>query len=287
MEVQFLHLLDYNLRFDEAEAIAVLAPFINALSSVHQHEARVAAVERVVQGRNARTQAQRPLTPRDSVIRPVDTALSVHALAKRLSNTQLSASASSVPMCTTSSGGSNASTTDSEMGSLTDDSGSSSSECGISSEEEGTEGSERQRFREAKRFAPRANMSENVYRHQGRKPSDTSSITTLKGSEPPLSGRFTSSQRVVSYYARGRGDKPNNPSSTTISRGGNETGGFLSRLWCSAKGQQDKDACSKMGMAPPVVDIIEHGDNIASGTFRRLVRSRSSFFRNGSQVLEV
>ncbi|KAH9938693.1 uncharacterized protein B0H18DRAFT_1081256 [Fomitopsis serialis] len=132
MEKQLLYLLDYDLRFDEAEAIQRFAPFMPNCSAAAK-EARATAVSRA----KARVQAQMPPTPpHDARLSPLPSpagSLSgVQRLMKRISSQYLGASGSSAspqprPITRELSSGSDASSTsgDSEAGSLTSDSGSS------------------------------------------------------------------------------------------------------------------------------------------------------------------
>ena len=91
MEKQLLFLLDYDLRFDQAEAIKHFAPFM-AKRTEAAKETRAAAVTRV----KARVQAQislHPTPPHDVVtipVPPVSAASGVQSLVKRLSFTYLS-----------------------------------------------------------------------------------------------------------------------------------------------------------------------------------------------------
>ncbi|KJA14645.1 hypothetical protein HYPSUDRAFT_194909, partial [Hypholoma sublateritium FD-334 SS-4] len=60
MEKQLLYLLDYDLRFDEAEACKFFAPFMSAESSL---STRSSAVNRVAKAGKARAEAQQQTQP--------------------------------------------------------------------------------------------------------------------------------------------------------------------------------------------------------------------------------
>lgn len=128
MEKQLLYLLDYDLRFDEPEAIQRFASFMPNCSAAAK-EARATAVSRA----KARVQAQMPPTPPHEVAPnplPSPAGLSgVQRLIKRISSQRIGASPQPRPITITRelSSSSDASSTsgDSEAGSLTSDSGSS------------------------------------------------------------------------------------------------------------------------------------------------------------------
>lgn len=310
MEKQLLFFLDYDLRFNEYEACMVFAPFMTSLTPAQQHEARAAAVARVTKAGKARAQAQMPPTPPaecDTVppppAKPPTIASTVCGIVKRLSSTHLSTSSSSgslshmaSPMYSTiSASSSSISTSGSEMGSLIDDTGSSSS--GMSSSEDEADESEPEERKGLRKYAMRP-VSTYAYK-RGRKPSDTSSVistATVKGSGSFAQPRSTS-KRSSSYYMHGRTDDIESLSASgamsSISRGSNGTTGFLSRMWGAAKGQPlDRESHNKISLAPPDVSIVEpaevhpHGHG-GSSTFRRIVHSSSTVFRNGSQILDV
>ena len=126
MEKQLLYLLDYDLRFDEPEAIQRFAPFMPNCSAAAK-EARAAAVSRA----KARVQAQMPPTPpHDAVPTPLPSPAGlsgVQRLMKRISAQRIGASPQPRPITRELSSSSDASSTsgESEAGSLTSDSGSS------------------------------------------------------------------------------------------------------------------------------------------------------------------
>jgi PHO85 cyclin-1 len=302
MEKQLLFCLDYDLRFNEFEACMIFAPLLNTLTPAQQHEARVAAVARVRKAGKARAEAQMPPTPpADPIVPPTQPstiASTVRGIVKRLSSTHLSVSSgsqsrTSSPMYSTISNSS--STSGSEMGSLIDDSGSSSS--GMSGSEDEADESGPEQGKGLKKFILKPAPAYAC--RQGRKPSDTSSVrstATVKGRGPFSHSRATA-KRFSSYYVNGHAEDVGSlPVSTTmpsITRVNNGTAGFLSRMWGAAKGQQlEREGQNKASLAPPIVNIVEpaevhpHGHG-GSSAFRRMVHSRSTMFRNGSQILDV
>jgi G1/S-specific cyclin PLC1 len=161
MEKQLLFLLDYDFRFDEAEACEAFKPFFSTPSSqAVSVSTRQKAVSKVAEASKTRVQAQLPPTPpydserRTFASAPTAPVLStpataaqsiattVNSIARRLSKTYLGASSTSVPASATAvvtpikglitriaSSSSAASGEDSEtsMGSLTEDNGSTES----------------------------------------------------------------------------------------------------------------------------------------------------------------
>ena len=151
MEKQLLFLLDYELRFDENEALAAFEPFLPMPPAANSASTRQKAVSKVTEASKARAQAQLPPTPpsedrsRNTV--PYTTAVAaaaaastttaaqtlattVHSLARRLSRSYLAGTAPITPTPVrnslgprTISSASTASAADSEtsMGSLTED----------------------------------------------------------------------------------------------------------------------------------------------------------------------
>lgn len=162
MEKQLLFLLDYDLRFNEAETCRLFAPFMTSSTRrIQAANIRASAVNRVVRGGRARAahaQAQQVKLPAPTdqapsadpiptpaaasvVAAPVSAPVQssspsspvlVRKVEKRLSTMQLSNKSTAVPppMYGTISGDSLSSSSSSEMGSLVDDSGSSSSSSG-------------------------------------------------------------------------------------------------------------------------------------------------------------
>lgn len=196
MEKQLLFLLDYDLRFDEDEAVKHFVPFFANKQSdlASPQEMRVAAVEKVAKAGKARAQAQQPPTPPptyDSLPRPqVATSSSivstVRGLAKRMSNGRLSVLHNATsrqpppPMPPSPLSSSHSSdtfgATDSEMDSLTEDTDSSTGSI-TSPEDERDD----QKLLSRKRSVLGSLPSQ--IRREGRKVSDTGSVssaTTVK-----------------------------------------------------------------------------------------------------------
>jgi hypothetical protein len=331
MEKQLLLLLEYELRFDEFEACMVFAPFMATVASVRRQKeseatTRAAAVDRVIKGGKARAQAQMhmpPTPPHDAVIVPnvpaSSLASTVRGIAKRLSTTHLSARQSKQqlrvpipsPMYSTLS---NDSTSGSEMGSLVDDNGSSSSssECASGSEDD-FEDNQCVEARPLKKFVLRP-VPSYAYRQQprGRKPSDTSSITsTATVTNSPLSTSASqwldrdayirrssagSRSSSISYgstcppcTAQGGAVISASATMPTLVPQARMSGGFLSRMWGAAtnvKGQQDRDGGigdGVKGQCAPLVGIVEPIEPGPPNAFRRLVlvHSKSTLFRAG------
>ncbi|KAF8841287.1 hypothetical protein BDN67DRAFT_949906 [Paxillus ammoniavirescens] len=318
MEKQLLFLLDYDLRFDEQEAIKHFAPFmptrLHDLAAPQQQEARAAAVEKVTKAGKARAQAQMPPTP------PYDNVphLPVRQPPPPIAPSPLSSSHSSDSLCAT----------DSEMGSLTEDTGSSFDS--VSGSEDETDDEKKSLFK--KRFVLRP-VPVHVYR-EGRKVSDTLSImsaatikpgdqaspTSQEDCSPVIPG--SSSIRVVhrhdggvpgkraSSYVYGISTAGSQPKPLDIAGGSirikesvsMSANGFLSRMWSAATKIQDKEKSgdsalpvqpTKASIAPPAVSIVEpaehHPQGHGSSAFRRLVHSRSGIFRaaGNQNTLEV
>ncbi|KAH0839557.1 hypothetical protein J3R83DRAFT_446 [Lanmaoa asiatica] len=198
MEKQLLFLLDYDLRFDEDEAVKHFVPFFANKQSdlATPQEMRIAAVEKVSKAGKARAQAQQPPTPpppplydappRPQVATSSSIVSTVRGLAKRMSNSRLSVlhNASSrqppppLPPSPLSSSHSSDTlgATDSEMDSLTEDTDSSTGSL-TSPEDERDD-----RKLLSKKRSVLGSLPSQI-RREGRKVSDTSSInsaTTVK-----------------------------------------------------------------------------------------------------------
>ncbi|KAF8576219.1 hypothetical protein K439DRAFT_1640709 [Ramaria rubella] len=88
MEKQLLYLLDYDLRFDEAEACRHFAPFMRG--GAYSNATRQSAVSRVAKGSRARAAAaQLPPTPSPQAVQG-EKNLAVHTLARQGSSSHLS-----------------------------------------------------------------------------------------------------------------------------------------------------------------------------------------------------
>ncbi|KAG8218276.1 hypothetical protein J3R82DRAFT_3887 [Butyriboletus roseoflavus] len=303
MEKQLLFLLDYDLRFDEDEAVTHFVPFFANKQSepASPQEMRVAAVEKVTKAGKARAQAQQPPTPPlyDALPRPQVTTSSsivstVRGLAKRMSNGRLSVLHNASgrqpppPMAPSPLSSSHSSdtlgATDSEMDSLTEDTDSSTGSI-TSPEDERDD----RRLLSKKRSVLGSLPSQ--IRREGRKVSDTSSInsaTTVKAiahfstsqenSSPALLEpcsirvvhRHGGKPRVSSYvYGTSTGLQTKGMNTLVGSPRIKEslsTPGFLSRMWNAATKAQDKEvSVTKACAAPPAVTIVEPPDHHPQG----------------------
>lgn len=193
MEKQLLFLLDYDLRFNEDEALQHFAPFIaNKQADLPSpQEMRVAAVEKVTKAGKARAQAQQPPTPPPLIHDPLPRSQlttsssivsTVRGLAKRMSNSRLSVlhnatsrQPPSLPLPPSPLSSSHSSdtlgATDSEMDSLTEDTDSSTGS--ITSPED-----ERDHSKVLSKKRSVLGSLPSQIRREGRKVSDTSSINS-------------------------------------------------------------------------------------------------------------
>ncbi|KAF5364168.1 hypothetical protein D9756_000943 [Leucocoprinus leucothites] len=326
MEKQLLYLLDYDLRFDEMEAVKHFTPFM------HSGSARALAIDRVSRAGKARAlqaQAQTQLpTPPDEEPSALSAAFTsaVRGIARRLSTAHLSTSNSSSRLAGAggaSAGSSNpmfnslsaesTSTSSSDVASLVDDTGSSSSSSSgwLSSNESDDDGYEMEVEKKSlikrRRQDDRDGSAEptptkrpfmlrpvptHAYKNsiRPRKPSDTSSINTITGSNSPVHSmrlrsnetKRSSSMTVPPAAAVAKAESGMATSATmpSLSRAG-IAGGFLSRMW---------GAATKAAMPHSVShDGVRHGSGghdegptpeQAQSTFRRLVPSRSGGIRS-------
>lgn len=298
MEKQLLFLLDYDLRFDESEAMAHFAPFMSRRLEFAK-ETRATAVTRA----KARVQAQvsLPPTPPHDVVparipSPEVPTFGVQSLVKRLSSTYLSISSgnpSARPRAlsrasSSSTLGTASASGDSESGCLTSSSAysspatsiSSASDCEVELKDDLAMNST------VNTFVLQAVPSHAV--RQGRKVS-TASTCTIKGDpttgEKQLLSPSTSIKRVGfevdAKPGMGRGSSKR---STLQASGQAQSGGFLSRMFGSSNKlqvSQDKD-----------LSIVDLSDSVdvqgTSSTLRRLAHSKSTLFRGQpSQGLDI
>lgn len=287
MEKQLLYLLDYDLRFSEKEACKTFAPFmVTSLSFTYKSTAttdeqsrRSAAIEKVSKASKARAQANAPISP-PATDREVDglpstgVVSAVRNMVKRISpghhnvveNGFLATSRS------TSSASSSISSSDSAS-SLLEDHGASSSASSTYDSDDGIK--EVPRVDIDLRFPKRGSSQ---IRRQGRKPSETSSVnsmSTIRGEDsasPKISNRH--SKAGASYPLRNNfctnSDAPRSKDGGT---------GFLSRIWVAAttnhKATSSCDSVSASGSSGN-----NALDSSTSGTFRRLVPSKSGTVRD-------
>ncbi|KAG6888633.1 hypothetical protein C0995_006877 [Termitomyces sp. Mi166 len=223
MEKQLLYLLDYDLRFNEADACRLFAPFMTpAARRTQAANIRTSAVNRVVKGGRARAaQAQQApvLPPLNEVPRPSlpvpapvvvqdssSSPMSIRRVNNRLSEMHLSNGPTAVPppMYSAISVDSLSSSSSSEMGSLVDDSGSSSSSSGWMSSD--SEASEDER-------GPPAH----VYQSQPKLDVDLSKVEPLDAASVPPKRPFPA-RAVPSYTIRSqhlRDTRARKPSDTS------------------------------------------------------------------------
>ncbi|KAJ8463448.1 hypothetical protein ONZ45_g17576 [Pleurotus djamor] len=302
MEKQLLFLLDYDLRFTEDEACAHFAPFMSTSSISIHAKARATAVDKVTKASKARAQAQVSVTkPADEEPRSVSTNSDLEKISSTLSTLQLTSSAVNStlrPPSLISSSRSSASTCSSGPGSLIDDSGSSSSSSGwLSSEDEASdvdtvdteyevtmvESQSQPKHFIVSRPLPRYGSKNHTYQQISecrlRKPSDAGSVMTI--TETPATTRSTRSKRAssISGLNERKSFASLTSSSTLPSLRSGQSGGFLSRMWGAAKGQDSKQS---VGDGQPTNGHVQ-------STLRRLVNanSRSKLFPSGSQVIDV
>ena len=289
MEKQLLFLLDYDLRFDEAEAVKHFAPFM-AKRTEAAKEARAAAVTRA----KARVQAQvsmPPTPPHDVNTAPAPPPVSgpasgVQSLVKRLSSTYLSlasghSAARPRPLSRASSSstlGTSSTSGDSEADSSTSGSAHSSPATSVSSV-----GDPETELKETlvsevtgKKFVLQAVPSHAS--RQGRKVS-TASTCTVKADNTPACDKATlspsaSSKRVAfDTDAKGGLGKGSIAKRSSHIPPSGSSGGFLSRMFGSANKLHAQVPAKETADSN---DPIEHG---ATSALRRLTHSRSTLFR--------
>lgn len=224
MEKQLLYLLDYDLRFNEADVCRLFAPFMNhAARRTQAANIRTSAVNRVVKGGRVRAAQQAPIPPllteppQSSLPVPAHAAiqssssaspLSVRRINNRLSAMHLSNGPTAVPppMYSAVSVDSLSSSSSSEMGSLVDDSGSSSSSSSgwMSSD---SEASEDERGPPAQVYQPQPKLDVDLSKVD---PLDATSVPPKR----PFPARAVPSYTIRSQHLRdARARKPSDTSS--------------------------------------------------------------------------
>lgn len=292
MEKQLLFLLDYDLRFDESEALRHFSPFLSQRAEAAK-EARAAAVTRV----KARVQAHismPPTPPHDAESHPTrapsplpPTAESpapagVRSIVKRISSTYLAISSNNTagrprPLSRASSSstlGTSSASGDSESGSTSSSSTCTSPATSVSSVENDADKDIVIVGDSDKPFVLGPVPAHAI--RQGRKVS-TASTCTIKGdcgSSKATMSPSTSLKRVPLDVELARATGGRVSSKRTLSQSlsqSNSSGGFLSRMFgTSAKGhtqEKDKDASEQ-----------PEGQE-ALGALRRLTSSKSTLFR--------
>ena len=261
MERQVVQFLDYDLRFDEAEACHYFAPFMAIRAQ--QVSTRAIAVEKVAKAGRVRAEAQaraqaqaqattqrqqptevsslRPI-PDDSTV-PSNLATAVREITKRPSNTQFEKESLAPPVMHRS-----ISSSSSDLGSLIDDTGSSSgSSSGWGTSDSESDFEEEQyvepqvysnssvdRFSQD-RFAPHFHREAFLVRpvpsythknahlqNRARKPSDASSVCTVTATSP------THSNSLSSLSSHSRRPSSKRSASIALSNSGNSRGNPLS-----------------------------------------------------------
>ncbi|KAF7967595.1 hypothetical protein HWV62_33723 [Athelia sp. TMB] len=310
MERQLLFFLDYDLRFDEEEACTFFAPFMTAADSTPiatEQETRMAAVSRVAKAGLARAQAKLPATPPKTLATSAKatcpksapakvpcpkSAPTIRIVGRRKSSASTTSLHLAAPNCTPQSTLSSASRTSSSassnssyMGSLVYDSGSSqsSSEDSLSEPDSANEDPDRTLTASVKFHLRPVPASA---RRQGRKPSDTSSIATVRGEDAESPRRSAFELRRGAHKASASMHLSDVLSDVSLSEAeprplretvsvGHVPGNFLSKMWNAATAKDGKAAA---------VGIVEPKDKEPHPhvhALRRLVHSRSMMFRAG------
>ena len=288
MERQLLYLLEFDLRFDEAEACVLFGPFMgsrrNTASmpmSPEEKETRSSAISRVSKAGKARAQAQAPPTPPSPAIATSGSTLvsAVRSLAKRISHGTLRSSSSSSAISNLTDIHRNAQISESsispsmnlsrssslfsvEMGSLISDTGSTSSDSGDSEVESLPDIGVG--LPSLKKFTLKA-VPSTAYKKlkQSRRVSETPSVMTVRGeasASAPSSPRSAFDEERDAYEAIT--EIPLDKDPRTKDQGLSTSASFLSRMWSKAQGNTG------------TIDIVEPRENLGGGTsaFRRLVR---------------
>lgn len=286
MEKQLLFLLDYDLRFDEAEAVSRFTPFMHKRTEAAK-EARAAAVTRA----KARVQAHisMPPTPPDEIMSeaasvpspapvPASTSTSgVRSLVKRLSSTYLSiATGNHDPRPRPLSRASSSSTLGTASASGESESGTSSSAysspaTSVSSASDSEPDKKDGKDSDQQKLGL-GHIPGNADR-QGRKVS-TASTCTIKGDSATT--KTSVSPSVSAKASLGRGAGKRNLSINFAQS--HPSGGFLSRMFGSNK-SHEKD--KELADGSEVLD--SHG---TSNALRRLANSKSTLFR-GQQAPQM
>ena len=291
MERQLLYLLEFDLRFDEAEACVLFGPFMGSRRNLvsmpmSPEETRNSAINRVSKAGRARAQAQAPPTPPSPAIVPIAISSStlvsaVRSLAKRISHGTLRSNSSSVisnsedihrdtqtsessisPNLPSLNLSRSSSLLSLEMGSLISDTGStSSSDFGDSDAESLPDIGVG--LPSLKKFTLKAVPSTAYKRSkQNRRVSETPSVMTIRGetsASTPSSPRLAFDEERDAYETTT--EIPLDKDPRTKDQGLSTSVSFLSRMWSKAHGNT------------VAVDVVEPRENLGGGTsaFRRLV----------------
>lgn len=275
MEKQLLFLLDYDLRFDEAEAISHFAPFMRKRAE-EAKEARSAAVSRV----RARIQAKCPTLPpsptedimgtTSSRVRPLEPS---PGMSKRVSHSYLTISTSDCrprPLSRASS-----------ISTLGTASASGESESGASTSESSSPSTPATSV---------SSLSDNDV--DMKDVNELHDVQIALGAVPVHTirqGRKVSTASTCTIRAEGGAAKSPNTSRSSLGRGSgkrnlsmtfsnsNQSGGFLSRMFGSNK-HQDKEASEAQD------GLESHG---SSSALRRLTHSKSTLFRGQQTSIDA
>lgn len=321
MERQLIHIMNYDLRFDEEEACLHFAPFMSTKS-------RSAAVDIVSKAGRLRAQAQMPPTPPYDDEKPLLSA-GVPGLVNRISSAHISVpptrghswsthqgspTNSTLSYLTSLSGSSGAS-------SLTDDTTSSISSDASYDHQERMRDLERATERKFKlmpvpaRAYRQARISsastiagkceEQVTERKSSSRHMTSSLLTplpspvkqtasrVEGSQS--TSRLCSRTSYLTHDILSRGpynvvEAEGLPTSATLPsmssrREVSSSGSFLSRMWGAAT-RSGQDKVDKMEQLPFIATDGEVSYGQKTSAFRRLAHSRSALFRGAPQAAE-
>lgn len=276
MEKQLLFLLDYDLRFDEQEAIAHFFPFMPSLSP-RAKEDRAAAVKCA----KARVHAvsMPPTPPHDSPDAPPASSAplaSVQNLVKRLSSAYLSVPVSNISeRARPISRASSSSTLGSETTSGSESDWTTSAESSPASTDASSVYESEVELDDIKgsKYPQHRVPMYPTFARQGRKVSTASTCTitsdsTVAGSDRRASLKGKVSPRVA--MGRGSGVKP---SASNGGLRGSTNASFLSRMWGAATKGHSQD---KKDIQDSSDSTEAHG---TSSSLRRLTHSRSSLLR--------
>ena len=286
MERELLAMLDYDLRFDEAEACRLFEPFMTTPPPRNQ-EARRKALSVVAQASRARKQAQTqppPSHPLDTVTvvsvpsPPLSIVIPntaqhitdpVQNVAKRLGSTYISQGAIPEPCDRAPQGlvtppSAISTSSESEAGSTTESSSYSSDD--YLSDDDGSEPSESSRFLSEPEHCLPARLAAAVAEHRRGRTASVASDATIDGGTQCAEDRHPAPSPV-------RGAKI--PLSRTAPVG------FLSRMWGAAT-----KVAAHHSHAEPETPLHSSVSAVASGAgafhLRKLAHSRSAMFRGAA-----
>lgn len=315
-EIELLAILDYDLRFDEAETCHHFAPFMRTRAQ----EKRAAAVSVVTKAGLARAQAQMPPTPPREKLSQSSSLSSVQGLVKRLSSVYLSSAATACaspaqrhPSASSSIQSTPSFTSDSSDVSSAADSDSEWPLLSDSVVDGLGHGIERhqippldfhlkpvpvhayRRLRKSSTVASSPSNAEVAERPRPANPTNSTPSSTLSALtirlvnapediilDPESSGLASGiSSRSVSWGSLLKNDTKGLSRTGTIHS--RKEGGFLSRMWGAAtRGIHDRSEKQEL---PNRIDIFEpeSQEECETGVIRHVTRSRSAIIRAQSQ----